>query len=342
MALLNYRYSRNIRYSSPCLRYLLIVPRGTPQNKVNIMHTTDTNAAPFTATHVYSVPSLGIHYLIQFSGKGEPVKARIQDQSGFTSEWLPVVPASNDTPAEMVIDPNGYAIPVSGCEELPSPQGIENKLFSFRHKDADKPEFSGVTSSAHNVPGWIAAVQRLKLLCPDNWQDFAPQGINSRFPVVVEDSVYKLHNGTFWPVEMPDDVILILSPHVNNPEQRFIFDFGDIETGRSWNETFETTGYVGRSTGRVKIPLIVYNKRSLGGGALSGDIVRVLTSKKAVIYEHPKYHSLIWPKWRLTVKHDNGKINFTTAAPDETSARESICAAEHCPDSAIVKVKRLS
>lgn len=52
--------------------------------------------------------------------------------------------------------------------------------------------------------------------------------------------------------------------------------YGDTQTGRSWNEEFQTKGYIGRSTGNLKVPLIVSNSRSFGGGALSvGCLVRI-------------------------------------------------------------------
>ena len=42
--------------------------------------------------------------------------------------------------------------------------------------------------------------------------------------------------------------------------------------GLAYDDEFETTGYVGRSTGSVKIPLIIHNARSLGGGSLRTNI----------------------------------------------------------------------
>lgn len=47
-----------------------------------------------------------------------------------------------------------------------------------------------------------------------------------------------------------------------------------IDAGRSddrhidWNEQFDVTGYVGRSTGPIKVPLLIHNRRSLGGPAI--------------------------------------------------------------------------
>lgn len=68
---------------------------------------------------------------------------------------------------------------------------------------------------------------------------------------------------------------------------RIRIDYGDVKTGRSWNETHDVTGYVGRSTGTNPIPLLVYNSRSLGGGAIMlGNILSIKTSKGGrVLYQ---------------------------------------------------------
>lgn len=217
------------------------------------------------------------------------------------------------------------------------------KYCTFVNKNAGLPNFSGVTSIATTETYWYAAVKELKRLQPSSWQDFAPVGIVSQFPVVVEDSVYKLNNGIYYPVDMPDEVVAICARNMGHDSIRFVFDFGDVETGRSWDEEFNTTGYVGRSTGRVKIPLLIYNRRSYGGPALSGAIVRVLTAKgKHVLYQHPNYHSFLPKKWIVTTKHDNGTRNTQVTATDEDAARNMVCAAEGCPPRAIIRVKRLS
>jgi hypothetical protein len=68
---------------------------------------------------------------------------------------------------------------------------------------------------------------------------------------------------------------------------RIIVDYGDIKTGKSWGETYDVSGYVGRSTGSIKVPLLVHNSRSLGGGAmLDHCILTVKTSAgKQLLYK---------------------------------------------------------
>lgn len=68
---------------------------------------------------------------------------------------------------------------------------------------------------------------------------------------------------------------------------------GDPETGKCWNEAYDVAGYVGRSTGEKKVPLLLHDKRSMGGGAiLTQNIIRVdWTDGTGTIYKHPKFHT---------------------------------------------------
>jgi hypothetical protein len=63
--------------------------------------------------------------------------------------------------------------------------------------------------------------------------------------------------------------------------------------GSDWGDTYHVEGYVGRSTGNEKIPLLVNNARSTGGPAILDDcIVRVRMANRSEggdIYRHPSY-----------------------------------------------------
>lgn len=104
---------------------------------------------------------------------------------------------------------------------------------------------------------------------------------------------YKVVDGTSYPVNTPDRVVDVLE-RCRRLNIRITVDYGDTDTGRSWNELFDVTGYVGRTTG-IKSPILVYNKRSRGGGLILCDcIIKIVTSKgKTVLYQHPNYHSEI-------------------------------------------------
>ena len=62
---------------------------------------------------------------------------------------------------------------------------------------------------------------------------------------------------------------------------RITLDLGNTKTGKSWNEKYDVTGYVGRSTGRVKLFLLIANSNSHGGGAiLTGSILSIRHANK--------------------------------------------------------------
>lgn len=107
---------------------------------------------------------------------------------------------------------------------------------------------------------------------------------------------YKIKNGTAYHFETPDRIVTILEEARQSSRSiRLRFCFGDLETGKDWEETFDTTGYIGRSTGSIKIPLLLKKITSSGGGSiLDHCIVRI--EKKVSggsyreVYRHPNYH----------------------------------------------------
>ena len=74
-------------------------------------------------------------------------------------------------------------------------------------------------------------------------------------------------SGTSYHAETPRIIIQVLE-RARKYHTRITVDYGDVKTGESWNECFDVTGYVGRSTGPVKVPLLVHNYRSMGGGSI--------------------------------------------------------------------------
>ena len=99
---------------------------------------------------------------------------------------------------------------------------------------------------------------------------------------------YKVINGTFYNVKTSDKVINVLESCKRN-NTRIILDYGDTETGISWGEDYDIIGTIGRSTGSIKVPLLIYNARSRGGGViLDHCIIGISESKgKRVLYSHP-------------------------------------------------------
>lgn len=98
-------------------------------------------------------------------------------------------------------------------------------------------------------------------------------------------------NGTSYDTRTPDEVIRVLE-NARLSRTRLHISLGDSTTGKDWLEEFETHGYVGRSMGPIKVPLLVPNRKSLGGGAiLDHCIVRIRQSAGGqVLWQHSQYH----------------------------------------------------
>jgi len=100
---------------------------------------------------------------------------------------------------------------------------------------------------------------------------------------------YKVVNGTSYHLETPKEVIDVLEACMKS-RIRIVIDYGNVKTGESWGEVHDVMGYIGRSTGNVKIPILVYNTRSTGGGGiLDHCILSIKESKgKKVLYQLKK------------------------------------------------------
>ncbi len=85
--------------------------------------------------------------------------------------------------------------------------------------------------------------------------------------------------------ELVQDILPEL--YVSGQRCRFIYK-SPFKPYKDNNEVcFDVVGNLGRSGGSIKVPLVIYNKRSLGGPELSiNNLVRIIESKKP--------HKVIW------------------------------------------------
>ena len=107
-----------------------------------------------------------------------------------------------------------------------------------------------------------------------------------------EGKDYKVFNGTAYNKNTSDEVIKVLDKYLQGyRDQRIRLFYGDAKTGRDWNEEYDVIGYLGRSTGRFKIPLLIAKSHSSGGPAILDNCIVKITVDKRTVYQHSKYHS---------------------------------------------------
>ena len=68
--------------------------------------------------------------------------------------------------------------------------------------------------------------------------------------------------------------------------------YGDIHTGRSWNEEYDVMGKIGRTCGNIKIPILLRRKDSCCGGALLlSSVIRIDDIEdKMTLWKLPNFH----------------------------------------------------
>jgi len=138
---------------------------------------------------------------------------------------------------------------------------------------------------------------------------------------------YKVSDdSTYYDMETPDDLIEILERARTN-RTRLKFYLGDIKTGKDWMEEDSKLGRIGRSTGPIKIPLLIKNVPSTGGGALLTQcIVKIVTSpERTVLYKHPKYYQ---PEMKILEDGDGKYSHAILIDGDIYSRHESLVSAK--------------
>lgn len=108
---------------------------------------------------------------------------------------------------------------------------------------------------------------------------------------------YNVVNGTSYHVGTPKEVIDVLERCRKNRTRIRVHygttdDSSDGPIGRDWLDEFDVSGTLSRSWGPTKIPILLHNSRSMGGGGiLDHCIVRIRTTGKngRDLYRHPGY-----------------------------------------------------
>ena len=102
-------------------------------------------------------------------------------------------------------------------------------------------------------------------------------------------------SGTSFEKGTPAEVVDVLE-RARKQGFRVRIWLGDKSTGRAWTEDADVTGYVGRSTGPIRVPLLLAQRRSQGGPAILTNAI--LAIKTAAGWEYT-YPGLNLGEWRV-------------------------------------------
>lgn len=132
---------------------------------------------------------------------------------------------------------------------------------------------------------------------------------------------YRLYNDVYYHNETPQEVVLVLDDaRRNNRRIRLHYGYTKSDEGQplGWDWMGENMeGTIGVSTGPLKVPLLIKNSRSTGGGAILDDCIVKITGtigsknkNRYVYYKHPNYHRPVITIRTIKAKECVGKVNL--------------------------------
>lgn len=129
------------------------------------------------------------------------------------------------------------------------------------------------------------------------------------WPSELVENRYRVCDGTYYHANTPPEVVSVLES-LRKSQTRVRVHYGHTDPshprfGRDWLEEFDVEGTIGRSTGRIKIPLLVPRSLPGGPGLLDHCVVKIRTLDKnpRVLYQHPHY---ILPSLKIGPARDPG------------------------------------
>jgi len=97
----------------------------------------------------------------------------------------------------------------------------------------------------------------------------------------------RMPSGTCYHAETPKKITALLEKLLKDGTEVRVF-YGNSDNGQSWHDENDVLGRIGRSTGRIKIPLLVPVGGSGGPGLLDHCIIRI-DSREGTLYQHKKF-----------------------------------------------------
>lgn len=100
---------------------------------------------------------------------------------------------------------------------------------------------------------------------------------------------YTIGNNVVFEDSVPKKLANVIVNLNDRRKTRVRIYYGDVDTGKVWNEEFGTTGYIGYSLGAydLRYPILIHNKNSYGGvNIFTNRILKIVTTvTKRVLYQ---------------------------------------------------------
>jgi len=129
-----------------------------------------------------------------------------------------------------------------------------------------------------------------------NLNKVTPDAKNEIQKVLEENNYgYKQYNDNLFFNDETSNQIKEVLDRLNKTKTRVRIDTGDTNTGISWGEEYDIAGTIGKSGGKIKVPLLINNSQSSGGGEiLTHCIVQIReTPSGKLIYQHENYKPVV-------------------------------------------------
>jgi len=134
----------------------------------------------------------------------------------------------------------------------------------------------------------------------------------------------KSMNTWFTPGTDPEVKCVTLEAY--NSKQKIRIHFGDTETGESWLDENDVAGYVGRTTGPMRSPILLATLKHSGGCCILTDCILRIQALPSLedLYQHPKY-----VKPSLTLIPDGKRVKVLRGEEEQASFNSTIKATHY-------------
>jgi hypothetical protein len=96
------------------------------------------------------------------------------------------------------------------------------------------------------------------------------------------------HDTYFDPGTHPEVVKVLEAGRKTRRQVRLVY--GDTRSGQTWFDEFDVVGRIGRSTGWLKVPLLIEPGEAGGGAILTACLLCIIDWQSgAALYTHPSY-----------------------------------------------------